>query len=325
MNTVITIAGVTVQPGEIKKHVFTVPETEGYELPAIIINGREDGKVFLATAGVHGAEFAGIQACIELADELDPSRIKGAVILVPVVNTPGFYGRRAHVCPADEENKNYNHVFPGSPEGTIAEKVAFFMTEEIIKRCNFHVDLHGGDIVESLEEFVAVGNTPDPELKAFITEAAKHTSFMHRINSGGRREVYNRSAIDLGIPALLFERGGAGRVIPEEIEKDKKDLISLMQFIKILPGEPAYYSESQIFYPRHHWGSAHVSGCFYSFVKLGDEIRKGQLIGEIRDPFGQVLESIEAKFDGRIKIINNCLGISRGNDTFMYGSTREAD
>ncbi len=325
MKAALVIGDVTVPSGEKVRHTFRIPGTEDYTLPVVIINGAEDGKVFLATAVVHGAEYPGIQASIELAQELDPAKINGAVILVPIVNTPGFYGRRAYVCPADEENKNYNRVFPGRPDGTAADKTAYFISEEIIRKCDFHVDLHSGDIVESLEEFCAVANTPDPELKAFITEAAKHTCFTHRINSGGSREVYNRTAIEYGIPALLFERGGSGRVIREEVERDKADLISLMQFLQILPGEPADHSEGQIFYARHHWGEAKTTGCFYPFVKLGDEIRKGQLLAEIRDPFGTVLESIRAEYDARVKIINNCLGISAGDDTIMYGSTRNEE
>lgn len=325
MKTPITIDSISVMPGTIVKHTFIVPGTDNYELPVVVINGKEDGKVFLATAGVHGAEFPGIQACIELAEEIDPAEVKGAVIMIPVVNTPGFYGRRAYVCPMDEQSKNYNKVFPGKADGTVADKVAHFITEEIIKKADFHVDLHSGDIVEDLEEFCAVANVQDGEMKAFITEAAKHTCFTHRINSGGSSEVYNRTAQLHGIPAMLFERGGAGRVVPEEIRRNKADLISIMQFLGILPGEPMDNSENQIFYPRHHWGEAEATGCFYSYVKLGDQIRKGQKIGEIRDPFGKVLETIIAKYDARIKIINNCLGISKGNDTFMYGSVNAED
>ncbi len=322
MNTSIKIGDIAVSPGEKMQHAFRIPGAEDCFLPVIVINGKEDGKIFLATAGVHGAEFPGIQACIELGQELDPEQVSGAVILVPVVNGSGFHGRRAYVCPADEENKNLNRVFPGRPDGTKADKLAWFMTEEIIKKCDFHVDLHSGDIVESLEEFCAVGNTPDPKLRAFIIEASYHTSFTHRIHSGGQREVYNRSAIDLGIPSLLFERGGAGIVKREEIEKNKADLISLMQFLKILPGEPMDCSDSQVFYPWHHWGSAGASGCFYSHVKLGDEVRKGQLLYEIRDPFGNVLEEVRAEYDARVKILNNCLGIRKGDDTIMYGTSQ---
>ncbi len=322
LNGPLNIGGMDVLPGEKVKHVFTIPGTEDCQLPVTVINGAEEGKVFLATAGVHGAEFPGIQACIELAEELDPLQMKGAVILVPVVNASGFYGRRAYVCPADEKNQNLNRVFPGKADGTLAEKLAHFLTEEIIKRCDFHVDLHSGDIVENLEEFCAVGNTPDPELRSFIIEASKHTSFTHRIHSSGRREVYNRTAIDLGIPALLFERGGGGIVKREEIDRNKSDLISLMQFLEILPGEPLDNSEAQIFYPWHHWAEAGATGCFYSYVKLGDEVKKGQLLYEIRDPFGNVLESVRAEYSARVKILNNCLGIHKGDDTIMYGTSR---
>ena len=54
-------------------------------------------------------------------------------------------------------------------------------------------------------------------------------------------------------------------------------------------------------------------------------MKKGQKLGEIRDIFGNLLEEITAVFDGRIKISNNTLGVSKGDDTFMYGNTRESD
>jgi predicted deacylase len=63
----------------------------------------------------------------------------------------------------------------------------------------------------------------------------------------------------------------------------------------------------------------------YKFVETGDEVKKGQKLGEIRDIFGNLLEEITAVFDGRIKISNNTLGVSKGDDTFMYGNTRESD
>ena len=325
MNHKITAAGVSVLPGEKKIVDITVPETDGYTFPAVLINGKTDGKIFLATAGVHGAEFPGIEALVELGREIDPEEVKGAILFIPVVNTPAFYGRRAYVCPADEEQKNFNHVFPGNSHGTIAEKVAAFITEEFVKLCDFHVDLHSGDIVEDLEEFCAVGNTSDPDLLSYMTSVAEHTGFTHRINSRGECEVYNRTVIDMHKPALLFERGGQGLVKEEETKKNKADLVSLMRFLHILPGEPINNAEGQIFYPRHFWGEAKASGCFRKFVKTGDEVQKGQLIGEITDFQGNVLEAIRAEFNGRIKISNNTLGITKGDDTFMYGSPFESD
>ncbi len=324
MKREINIAGLTVASGEKVRTMVKVPGTE-YEIPVTVINGVDDGKLFFATAGIHGLEFAGIQATVELSEELDPYEVSGAVVFVPCVNTPAFFQRRAYICPADEENRNYNMTFPGKEDGTIAQRVAWFISDTITRHADFHVDIHGGDVVEDMEEFCAVCNTDDKEMQNFVIEAAKHTSFTHRIVSHGSSETYNVSALKLHVPGLLFERGCAGILNWDEVERDKMDLVSLMQFLKILPGEPIDNSKGQIFYESHSWGSAHATGLFYKFVNIGDEVAKGQKIGEIRDFNGNILEEIFAEFTGRVKIANNTLGISEGDDTFMYGSIRKEE
>lgn len=320
----LKIGELTVKPCEKVSKCIIVPGTN-YELPITVINGEEDGKVLLVTAGVHGCEYPGIQALVELAQEIEPEEVSGAIIFIQAVNPPALYGRRAYVCPADEENKNYNHISPGNKNGTTAERVSAFIFDEIVPQCSLHVDIHSGDIVEDLEEFIAVCATEDPVMRDYCTEIAKHTCFTHRINSHGRRELYNSSAIDRGVPGLLFERGGQGILNWDEVERDKDDIISICQSLNILDGEPYDNSEGQIFYPRHCWDEAHHTGLFYKFVTTGDEVKKGQKLGEIRDIFGNLLEEITAVFDGRIKISNNTLGVSKGDDTFMYGNTRESD
>ncbi len=322
MKSTVCVAGIQCLPGQKTSEIITIPGT-AYRMPFTIINGNEDGKKIFITAGVHGCEYPGIQAAVELSQELDPAKVRGLIVIIPAFNLSALYGRRAYVCPEDEESKNYNHIFPGDRNGTTAERVAAYVSEEIVPMMDLHVDLHSGDITEKLVEFIDVCNSKDPKIVEWCTEICKHTSFTHRINSNGRTEVYNSSAIDRGVPAILFERGGLGQVNRDEIDRDKADLISIMRYIGILPGKPLDNSAGQIFYPRHHWGSAGATGLFYKFADTGDEIRKGQKIGEIRDIFGNVLEEIFAEFDAHIRLSNNTLGIAKGNDTFMYGSIRE--
>ncbi len=324
MKRSIQIADLTAACGQKAEALVTVPGTS-CELPVTIINGSSDGKVFLVSAGVHGCEYPGVQASVELAREIDPAAVSGAVIFVHSVNPSGLFGRRAYVCPADEESKNFNRISPGDKNGTLADRVSAFFFSEIVPQCDLHLDIHSGDIVEDLEEFIAVCNSPDPAVRDWCTEIAKHTCFTHRINSHGRTELYNASAICCGVPGLLFERGGAGRVKREEIDRDKADILSICRYLGILEGEPIDNAAAQIYYPRHYWGQAGHTGLFYSFVAIGDEIKKGQKLGEIRDFFGNLLEEIFAEYDGRVKIACNTLGISAGDDTFMYGNTREED
>lgn len=317
MKNSITIGGITAAPGEKVSQYMTVTGTD-YAFPVTIINGKEDGKVFLASAGIHGYEYPGIQAVVELANEIEPADVKGAVILVHCVNMSGFEQRQTYVVPDDPERKNLNRLFPGNSEGTLAEKICAFFSDELVAKSDFHVDLHSGDAVENLEACVIVCAPKESENNRVAGEIAKHLSFKYRMNSGGRTECYNSSSIDKNVPSLLFERGGNGACPIEEVVADKKDLISVMQYLNILPGQ-AKINEEQVFFKRHEWTEAESKGMLYRFVDVGDDIKEGQKIAEIRDMFGNLVEELHAKFDGHVVICSNTLAVNIGDDLFTYG------
>lgn len=319
----LRVAGLTAAPGEKVSGYVTVPGTD-HQFPVTLVNGTEDGKTLLATAGIHGCEYPGILAATELAQELNPAEISGAVILVHCVNMSGFLLRQTYVVPADEGRKNLNRLFPTDNSGTLADKICIFLMEEFVKRSDFHVDLHSGDMVENLESCLIVANIPDPEKKAFMTEAAKRTRFRWRMNSGGRREFYNGSAIVCGVPSLLFERGGAGACHRQEVEDDKADLRSVMQFLEILSGE-APVNAGQKFFDKHEWTEAEPGdeGLLTAFVGVGDDIREGQKLFAVRDMFGNPIREIYAKYDGHVVIITNTLSVHAGDDLITYGHIAE--
>ena len=95
----------------------------GIAMPATVICGVKDGPTILITAGIHSAEYVGIQAAMELAKEFQPEELKGNVIIVPLVNVSGFEHRTMSLV--YEDGKNLNRVFPGDPEGTAADRIAY--------------------------------------------------------------------------------------------------------------------------------------------------------------------------------------------------------
>lgn len=319
MKNTITVAGLTADPGTKASGYVTVPGTD-YRFPVTVINGAADGKTLLVSAGIHGCEYPGILAVTELAQELDPAQISGAVILVHAVNMSGFLLRQPFVVPADEGRKNLNRLFPTDGSGTLADRICIFLMEEFVRRADFHVDLHSGDMVEDLEDFLMVANIADTARKTFLTDAAMHTSFRWRMNSGGRREFYNGSAIVCGVPSLLFERGGAGNCSREDVDADKSDLTRIMQFLQILPGQ-APLNPYQQFFDKHEWTEAEAGdeGLLISFVHVGDDIREGQKLFEIRDMFGQPIRSIFAKYDGRVVLKTRTISVCPGDDLITYG------
>ena len=155
------IAGHELTPGKtVKDHIHV----EGTELhvPHVLLCGRQPGPTVLITAGIHNAEYVGIQAAIELSNELDVDALHGSVIIVPLANRSGFENRT--MSRVFEDGKNLNRVFPGDREGSEADRLAHMLFEVFIKNADAYIDLHSGDGFETLVPFCYyLGDTPAEE------------------------------------------------------------------------------------------------------------------------------------------------------------------
>ena len=98
-------------------------------LPVVILKGQEPGKVFTILAGVHGAELAPIIATQKLLKRINPSQLKGTLIILPITNVGAFYGYTPYINPIDK--RNINRSFPGREDGSISEKIAFLLAQKL--------------------------------------------------------------------------------------------------------------------------------------------------------------------------------------------------
>src|SRR6266496_1515731 len=120
-------------------------------IPVFVANGAKPGPVLALVSGAHGTEYASIIALERVIERIDPAALSGTVIIVPLVNIPSFEKKVPHVNPVD--NKSMNRFYPGRMDGTQTERALFLMTKEVVDRCNYLIDLHGGDIDESLRPY----------------------------------------------------------------------------------------------------------------------------------------------------------------------------
>src|SRR5262249_61283711 len=83
--------------------------------------------------------------------QLEPARIAGTVILLPLINIASFEQKVPHLNPVD--GKSMNRFYPGRANGTQTERVARVVTREVVERCHHLIDMHGGDLDESLRPY----------------------------------------------------------------------------------------------------------------------------------------------------------------------------
>lgn len=290
-------------------------DIEGYSIPTTIINGKKSGKIVAISSGIHNCEYVGIQSAIELSQEIDPENINGTVIIFHPVNYSGFFHKIPAVMP--EDNKNLNRAFPGIENGSISDKIAYHFSKFLYPQLDFFIDLHGGDLYERATNFVYSPGIGDNKVIEVSHEVAQVLSVPYRVRSSAKTGAYNSAAIQ-GVPSMLIERGGNGLWNNEEVKEYKKDILSVLGYfniIDILNEKNLNQKEISI----AEYISSEVDGFWYPRYKAGEKFNEGDLLGEIKDCFGNIITSYYAEFDGVILYGVFSLAIKKSEEILAYG------
>ncbi len=271
--------------------------------PVISISGAKRRPVLFVNAGVHGGEYPAIEAVIRLSKTLDPKKISGTVILMPVMNLPSFRTRTPFVCPID--NVNPNRVFPGDPSGSYSEQMTHALINEFVVHADAYIDLHGGDIPEALVPFVIcrAGND-DVAKKSKAIATAFGLPYVLTISKPVQPSKGSSSyaaAAEKGIPAVLAEAGGVGQLQQDQVEVLVNGVLKVMQHLNMLPEdgrlEMGDGKNSRVL-TKFEWLYTKHAGMWYPRVAAGDAVGKGKEIGTVGDLFGDTLEKIISPVDG---------------------------
>ncbi|ULH17940.1 succinylglutamate desuccinylase/aspartoacylase family protein (plasmid) [Deinococcus sp. KNUC1210] len=207
--------------------VLEAPLTPGTRLPYTVVRGSEEGPTLLVTAGVHGAEYASIDAAYLIADT-DPLLLRGTLIVLPIVNPSAFWQRSIYVNPID--GRNLNRMFPGRARGTYAEQLAAWLHEEFLSRADAVIDLHGGDLVEALEPFSIYVRGHEPSRRLALAVGLPH--LIASESRGTTCEVTRTH----GIPAIIAEASGQGQRGAADVLLLVQGVRNAMQYLGMMPG-----------------------------------------------------------------------------------------
>ncbi len=287
-----------------------------YKLPLWLINGDKSGPTLVVTGGVHGAEYASIAAALDLGQSLDPKGLCGRVIVVPVVNLPGFAARSIYVCPLD--GKNPNRVFPGDAGGTGSEQIADWVFRNVISQADYYVDLHGGDLIEALLPFTIFFRSGNEQVDATSLEIAKIFGIHYLVASESPGSTI-AAASQAGIPSILTESGGQGIWTAEQVADHTNGLQRLMRYLKMIPGaplEPTPFTLLEQFF----WLRSDHEGFWYPQLSVGETIGAGQEVGSIKDWEGNVLQTALSPGTGTVLFVVSSLAIHQNDPLFALGA-----
>lgn len=325
----VTIGPVTARPGEKASGYIDIPAgvDSATRVPISILRGRQPGPSLALIAGTHGSEVAPIIALQRVRQAVDANELRGTLVLVHVANMPSFVQRTIYRNPWDQ--KNLNRVYPGKPNGTVTERIAYAITTQIIDKVDYLVDMHAGDGNESLRPYTYWS---DLRVDARVDSLAKRMALAwgndHIIIDTGRPKdpaasVYTTNTANLrGKPAITSEVGYLGVPDEEMIERNYRSVLRLMRHLEMLPG-PKEYVEHPVWIDRSEVLTSPDGGTWHALVRRGETVQKGTPLGRVTDYFGNEIAVVRSTMTGVILYIVGTPAISKGEPVGMVGHMLE--
>ena len=321
----LTVGTATARSGQKATGVLPIPAgvDAATNIPVIVVNGARPGPTLALVAGAHGTEYASIIALEKLAQIAEPSALSGALIIVPLVNVASFVQKVPHLNPTD--NKNMNRFFPGKSDGTQTERASWALATQVVEKCDYLIDFHGGDLDENLRRYSYWAQTGKEKLDstsramvlAFGLDHIILQNFRSPVPAGGAVTL-TRFATDTGKPAIAAEAGHAGTTNAEDVDVLVDGVHNVMRHLNMLSGAVAPV-EHPIWLARSTTLTSQYDGIFYPLARPEAYVSKGMTIGYVTDYVGNKIWDIPSPVSGVIIYIGAVPSMKKGDSVAVIG------
>lgn len=312
MTKAVSIAGNEIRPGEFKEiniNIARLPSRTQIDTPIYAYRGLEDGPVLALTAGMHGDEINGMEIVRRILDH-GYNRVKrGTTICMPVINVYGFLNYSREV----PDGKDINRSFPGSKGGSLASRVAYHITHDVLPFIDYGVDFHTGGAMRT--NYPQVRCVMQDEVNVQLADAF-HAPFT--IDSPFRPHSLRQTAAKKEKRVIVFEGGESVRLDQHAIQEGVDGTLRLMKYLKMIDWAPEPKEPNKIIWSSS-WARARTAGLFQSAIKCGDLVHKNQLVGTLTDPFGEFKEQIKSHTMGYVVGLNNNPVVNAGDALLHFG------
>jgi predicted deacylase len=308
---IIEINGIRAEAGDKAYGFLEVGKTSfnTYRIPIAIINGAMEGKILGILGGIHGTEFASIEAVIRIIQYLNPKKMWGTVLAIPVVNGPQFEHRRAFLNPFDLLNQN--RTFPGKSDGTLSLRTSQIVFDKVVSKCSALIDCHGGDITEDIDCMAIAGKGNNEEINQVANDMAscfptKYITHFHVEESGLSMFAQKK----FSIPTVTSEAGTPYPIRERHVNFHYIGIINNMKYFGILEGKPIL--SNPVNDPKRYRFTADQGGIWHSKVELGQKVKAGQEIGNMTDLFGNIIKTYIAPETATINFLRVFYSVNCG-------------
>jgi uncharacterized protein len=328
----LTVGSAVARRGEKISGSIPVPagsDGEGTSIPITVVTGAEDGPVLALIAGIHGSEPSPIIALQRVRVALDPTELRGAVIVVHIANLPSFQHRTIYRGPWDQ--KNLNRVFPGKADGTASERIAHAITTQVIDQCDCLVDMHSGDGNEALRPYaywnkLGIDDAVDERARGMVLAFGLD----HIVIDRGRprdltASLYcSNTAQVRGKPAMTTEAGGVGVPTEEMVELNVRGAFRVMRHLGMLPGpremvkEPFWIESSEVLLSPG-------TGTWHPTVQPDQRVEQGAVLGRLTNYFGEVIAEVKSPMAGVVLYVVVSPAMGKGEPLAMVGRAEQKE
>lgn len=292
-NQPIEIGGITVQPGTQETIDIPLASTvthDEMQMTVHVIHGKKPGPCLFVSAAIHGDEINGVEIIRRLINQKQLKPLSGTLIAIPIVNVHGFITYSRYL----PDGRDLNRCFPGSSKGSLAGRMAYTFFREIVKKCDYGIDLHTGS--RHRENLPQIRADMENEEVQKLAHAFGVPAIIHsKIRDGSLRE----SSGDAGIPVLLYEAGEALRFDEVSIRAGVSGVINVMRQLGMRPKTKEKPKKKlAIVSSNTSWVRAPFSGILRVLIPLGAKADEGSVLGIISDPLGQSEYNVVAPSEG---------------------------
>ena len=288
----------------------SLPDGAPLAFPRIEATGPGDGPHVVFTGGVHGDEYEGPLALLDLARSLARLPLRGRVTILPFVNAPALWAG-TRTSPFD--GVNLARIFPGEPKGSLSHRLARAVWS-IVEAADALVDCHAGGVelcFIPVAGFYAPGGGVTEAVAAASRALAEATGLPDLWRLPPTAGVLSFEAAKRGLAITGCEIGGRGHARPEDVACYRDAFLRLLAarglIDPVLPPAP---------FPRilsGDWRLAPASGLFRPIAALGGTVKAGDPLARIESLSGEVLASLDAPHDGVVLAERNLARIREGD------------
>jgi predicted deacylase len=294
LNDTFILGGVEIQKGTTVTVNLELPKLYNTptQLPVRVIRGRSKGPVVFISAAIHGDELNGIEIIRRFRKLNILKRLKGTLILVPIVNVYGVMNLSRYL----PDRRDLNRSFPGSSKGSLAGRIAKVFFDEIVLKCDLGIDLHTASIHKS--NLPQVRTNIENEYTFKLAKAFGAPVVLHsELRDGSLRAV----AQEKGVPILLYEAGEALRFDETSIRIGVNGLVNVLRANEMLPQVVHKRAPKiPVITKSSKWIRSIESGMLRTIKALGDTVKENEIIAYIDEPLGDESFEVLAPFDGII-------------------------